>query len=51
MIPLDEVVGKTGAGDPGQIAGIEANVGVICGLTVTVSVAVVAHCPAAGVNV
>ncbi len=27
------------------------NVGVVCGVTVTVSVAVVAHCPAAGVKV
>ena len=50
-IPLLDVVGSTGAADPLQIAGTAVNVGVTCGLTVTVSVAVVAHCPAAGVNV
>jgi ATP-dependent protease HslVU (ClpYQ) peptidase subunit len=36
---------------PEQIAGIGSNVGVVPGVTVTVSVAVVAHCPASGVNV
>ena len=51
VIPFDDVVGNTGAADPGHIAGIDANVGTVCGLTVTVSVAVVAHCPAAGMNV
>ena len=39
------------ATEPGQIAGIDANVGVTCGLTVIVSVVGVAHIPAAGVNV
>ena len=51
VIPFDEVAGKTGATEPGQIAGIDANVGVTCGLTVIVSVVGVAHIPAAGVNV
>ena len=46
-----ELVGNTGAGSPLQIAGIVANVGVITGTTVIVLVAVVAHCPAVGVNV
>jgi hypothetical protein len=36
---------------PEQIAGIGSNVGVVPGVTVTVSVAVVAHCPASGVKV
>ena len=51
VIPFEEVAGNTGATEPGHIAGIEANVGVICGLTVTVNVVVVAHRPAVGVNV
>ena len=42
-MPFDEVVGKTGATEPGHIAGIDANVGVTCVLTVTIKVAVVAH--------
>ena len=36
---------------PEQIAATGLNVGVIFGLTVMVSVAVVAHCPAVGVKV
>lgn len=51
VIPLEEVAGKTGAAEPGHIAGIEANVGIVCGFTVTTNIWVVAHCPAAGVNV
>ena len=51
VIPLVDVVGKTGAADPLHIAGTAVNVGVINGLTVTVSVVVVAHNPAVGVNV
>jgi hypothetical protein len=51
VIPLVEVVGKTGAGSPEHIAAIALNVGVISGLTVRVIVVVVAHCPAVGVKV
>ena len=51
VMPFEEVVGNTGATDLGHIAGILLNVGVVCGLTVIVSEAVIAHSPAAGVNV
>ena len=51
VIPLVEVVGRTGAADPLQMAGTALNVGTVCGVTVTVSVAVVAQSPAVGVNV
>ena len=51
VIPLFEVVGSTGAADPLQIAGTALNVGTVCGVTVTVSMAVVAQSPAVGVNV
>ena len=51
VIPFKEVINKTGAVDPLQIAAIAANVGVTLALTVTVRVVVVAHWPAAGVNV
>ena len=51
VTPLFDVVGSTGAADPLQIADTAVNVGVVCGLTVTVKVVVVAHWPAAGVNV
>ena len=51
LIPLLEVVGKTGAVLPEQIAAIASNVGVMIGLTVIVIVVVEAHCPALGVNV
>ena len=51
LTPFVEVVGSTGATDPGQIGFIAANIGTVCGLTVTVRVAVVAHNPAVGVNV
>lgn len=43
VIPLVDVVGNTGAKVPEQIAGTGSNVGVRIGLTVTVSVVVVAH--------
>ena len=36
---------------PEQIAAIGSNAGVLAGFTFTVSVAVVAHCPAVGVKV
>ena len=50
---LSDVVGKVGTVPPAQIDKLvpKLNVGVIFGFTVTVNVAVVAHCPAVGVNV
>ena len=51
VIPLVDVVGKIGATLPLQIGVIALNVGVTFGLTVTVTVVVVAHCPAVGVKV
>ena len=52
VMPLVEVVGKTGATVPWQNAGTGLKVGVIpAEVTVIVSVAVVAQSPAVGVNV
>ena len=51
VIPLLEVVGSGDKVAPEQIGATAVNVGVIFGLTVIVNVAVVAHCPAVGVNV
>jgi hypothetical protein len=51
MMPLLEVDGSAGAAEFWQSAAIDVNVGVICGLIVILKVAVVAHCPAAGVKV
>lgn len=54
VIPFVEVVTRVGTAVPWQIVALvpKLNVGVIvAGLTVTSSVVVVAHCPAAGVNV
>ena len=50
-MPLLEVVGSADNVAPEQIGATAVNVGVMFGLTVIVIVAVVAHCPAAGVNV
>jgi hypothetical protein len=50
-MPLVDAAGSIGGVDPVQIAAIALKVGVILGLTVTFSVAVVAHCPAVGVKV
>ena len=50
-MPLLEVVGNGDKAAPEQIAATELNVGVIFGLMVMVSVAVVAHWPARGVKV
>jgi hypothetical protein len=50
IIPLVEVVGRTGAGDPLQIGAMALKVGVVGEFTVTVSVAPVAHCPTIGVK-
>jgi hypothetical protein len=51
VYPSSEVVGKAFSVPPEQIAATALNVGVVFGVTVTVSVVVVAHCPAVGVNV
>jgi len=51
VIPSMEVVGNPGDAAPLQMAGIEANVGIMFGVTVTFKVAVVSHCPAVGVKV
>ena len=51
VTPLLEVVGSGAKVAPEQIGATAVNVGVTFGLTVIVKVAVVAHCPAAGVNV
>ena len=51
VIPFVEVVGSTGAADPLQIGATAVKVGIVCAVTVTVSVVVVAHNPAVGVNV
>ena len=50
-MPLLEVVGKAANVPPSQIGATAVKVGVTFGLTVIVKVVVVAHCPAAGVNV
>lgn len=51
MIPLFEVAGNGGSVAPEQTGAIAVNTGVTIGLTVIVSVVVVAHWPASGVNV
>ena len=51
VIPLVDVVGNVGAVDPLHIGFIAANDGIMLEETVTVSVVVVAHWPASGVNV
>ena len=51
VMPLSDVVGNTGAAVPEQIGAIAVKVGVMFGVIVTSSVAVVAHWPASGVNV
>ena len=51
VIPLVDVVGKAAKAVPEQIGGIGLKVGVRAGVIVMVNVAVVAHCPAFGVNV
>ena len=51
VMPFSDVVGKAAKDAPEQIAATGPNVGVMFGLTVMVNVAVVAHCPAAGVKV
>jgi hypothetical protein len=51
VIPLVDVVGSGTNVAPEHIGATAVNVGVIFGLTVIVSVVVVAHCPAVGVKV
>ena len=51
VMPLFEVVGSGDRVAPEQIGVTAVNVGVTLLFTVIVSVAVVAHCPAVGVNV
>ena len=51
VIPLSDVVGNTDNVPPEQIGATALNVGVTLLLTVIVNEAVVAHCPAVGVNV
>ena len=46
-----ELVGKTGAVAPEQIAATAEKIGITFGVTVMLSVVVVAHCPAVGVKV
>jgi hypothetical protein len=50
---LSDVGGNEGTPAPAHIVSEvpKLNVGVVLGVTVTVNVAVVAHCPAVGVNV
>ena len=50
-IPLVEVARSVGAVAPLHIGAIALKVGVVSGVTVTVSVVLVAHCPEFGVNV
>ena len=50
-IPSFEITGRIGGVVPVQIAVITEKVGVTIGLTVTVRVCVLAHCPAVGVKV
>jgi hypothetical protein len=50
-MPLLDVVGNRARGSPEHIVGTGLNIGVIFGLTTTVKVAVVAHCPMVGVKV
>ena len=51
VIPLSDVVGNIDNVPPEQIGASALNVGVTLLLTVIVNEAVVAHCPAVGVNV
>ena len=51
VMPLVEVVGNGASVAPEQMAATGLKVGVTLGVTVMVSVVVVAHWPAVGVNV
>jgi len=50
-MPFVDVTGSTGAVELSHIAATGLKVGVMFGLTVTVTVAVAAHWPASGVKV
>ena len=51
VMPLVDVVGSTGAVAFWHTAATGANVGIVGAVTVICNVAVVAHCPVAGVKV
>jgi hypothetical protein len=51
VIPFVDIAGSVGGTVPAQIAGTVLKVGNTEVVTVTVSIVVVAHCPAPGVNV
>ena len=51
VIPFNDVAGNADNVPPEQIGATALNVGVTLLLTVIVNEAVVAHCPAVGVNV
>lgn len=53
VTPLSDVVGNAGTVPPAQIVNVvpKLNVGIVFGVTVTVNVVVVPHCPALGVKV
>ena len=51
VMPLLDVVGNAVSVAPEHIGATALNVGVTFGFTTIVNVAVVAHCPAVGVNV
>jgi hypothetical protein len=51
LIPFVDVFGKAGIAAPEQYGPNAVKVGVVVGLTVIVIVALLAHCPAVGVNV
>ena len=51
VIPFSDVVGNGANAAPEHIGATALNVGVTFAFTVIVSVAVIAHCPAVGVNV
>ena len=53
VTPLSELVGNAGTVPPVQIESVvpKLKVGTVFGVTLTVKLAVVAHCPAVGVNV
>ena len=51
VMPLLDVVGKTGAVEPLQIGATASKAGITFGVITIINVLVVAHCPAVGVKV
>ena len=51
IIPLGDVLPKTGATEPKQNAGIGGKLGTVAAVIVTFSVCDIAHCPVFGVNI